>query len=285
MTRFRLKGAEPARASKLKEFLARAAPMRYFIEQWRMDRFCYEAVLNTIQWRPGSRVLDVGYGYSTLPKLLAERHQLEMWAADDVSTGDWARPNFHTPQGQVTYVQELVGDPARSKLPTGYFDLVYSKMGVHFSPFPQDIVWRHMASLVKKEPGAAMIVMAGTASPVEGCPFEAFELLDHIRKLEDRAGNIVALGAFDPQFWREVEAFRITRTISPYLYCAYVMNVVGATDLIPEDLRAENYLLDPDTLFDPFYIQALNACTQRNPDAMKEGFSRTDAFIMCFETI
>lgn len=121
-------------------------------------------LLTSYEWSKEVKVLDVGGAYSPMPNYLQKTHGCEVWVADDFgsSVGDefWRRNN--SPQEhikahpEVKYVLERLGDPGKSSLPSGNFDVVYSLSVLEHVPSQiMPSVWRHMDSLLK--PGGEML--------------------------------------------------------------------------------------------------------------------------------
>lgn len=280
-----LKSASLARVSQTR-VAARDITLNTLLTDWRINRFAHDAILRSRRWRGGERVLDVGCGYSPLPQELADRFGVEMWTADDTQVETWSRPFAPSTERDdgVRHVNELVGDVKRSTLPTGYFDVVYSKFGIHTTPCPQDDAWRHMASLLREQSGSEIVVVAATCSIVERHSANAFPILDRVNEFEDRAKRVSQSGVFDSGFWREMEDWQPPVQVSPYAYCAYVMNVLGVCGAPPDELRAERYLFDPDSLFDPLYAAALVACFKRDPAILESvDYLRMGAMLLRFE--
>lgn len=250
-----------------------------FLSEWRLDNYMHHYLLEARDWAKGDRVLDVGCGYSMLPRILAEEHGAEMWAVDDTDLSGWSRQYLddHQISNKVTYLQELVGDPDTSKLPNNYFDVIYSKVAIHFSPLPQDNVYRHVKTLLRPNAGSEVILLIGTASPFESNPNNTLEKMAEIGVLEDEAQAVLLSGQFNPSFWRGVEAQTMPRLVSPFLYCAYIMNVMDISAIVPSSLRAKEYFSNADTFYDAFYTPALNACYRRDVSQLNIATTHTGA--------
>jgi Methyltransferase domain. len=137
--------------------------------------FDYPWLLTSHDWKEGDKVLDVGPAYSLLPGYIQKKFGCEMWAADDFGStvGDefWKRrssPQEHIEKyPEVKYVLERIGDPAKSSLPAGYFNVVYSLSVLeHVPPQVMPAVWRHMDSLLK--PGGEMFHAVDLLFPSNG---------------------------------------------------------------------------------------------------------------------
>jgi 2-polyprenyl-3-methyl-5-hydroxy-6-metoxy-1,4-benzoquinol methylase len=126
--------------------------------------FNYAWIIDSIQSKPGCRILDVGAGYSRLPSFLAQNHACEVWAVDDFGYSEkgsfWERnqdpQQFIDDHPEVHYVIGRIGDENLNQLPHGYFDFIISASALEHVP-PGDIgkVWSHMDQLLK--PGGVML--------------------------------------------------------------------------------------------------------------------------------
>jgi SAM-dependent methyltransferase len=278
MSKFRLHAPEIGTFTALSNYLAaRREPA--LAADWRIDTFGHEYVLRMRDWRQGERVLDVGCGYSLLPRTLHERFGVEAWGADDYGKGSmpyWSRSqdleDFLKRNAAVKFVFELIGDQERSSLPVGYFDVVYSKLGVHFSPPPHAPLWLHMAALLKDEPGSSLVVMVGHNHVTEGAASSALERLERITRVEDSVLQRLQRGEkLQLTFWNELQEKIHLRQSSPFLYCAYVCSVLGVSGFIPsEDLRAEQFCLNPHNLIDPPHKGILDALYSRRASEVFE---------------
>jgi len=126
--------------------------------------FNFPWLLTSHKWKKEEKVLDVGPAYSRIPAYIQKTFGCEVWAADDfgITAGDdfWTRgrsPQEHIEKHpEVKYVLERLGDPAKSSLPLGYFDVVYSLSALeHVPPKIMPAVWRHMDTLLK--PGGELL--------------------------------------------------------------------------------------------------------------------------------
>jgi len=133
--------------------------------------FDYGWILNSVDWKPEMKVLDVGAGYSRLPSYIARTFGCEVWSVDDFGLGDdgyWTRnqdPNAYILENsEVKYILEKVGDSQDSSLPENYFDVIYSASALeHIEPSQVPGVWLHMSKVLK--PGGLMLHALDIAFP------------------------------------------------------------------------------------------------------------------------
>lgn len=143
--------------------------------EFSIKGFDYPWLLTSHVWKEGEKVLDVGPAYSPLPAYLQKNYSCGMWAADDfgssVGDGFWSRGRspheFIESHPEVNYVLERLGDPSKSSLPTGYFDLIYSLSVLeHVPPQFMPSVLKHMDLLLK--PGGEMLHAVDLLFPSNG---------------------------------------------------------------------------------------------------------------------
>lgn len=150
--------------------------------------FDYGWILNSVEWKPEMKVLDVGAGYSRLPLHIARTFGCEVWSVDDFGFGDdgyWARnqdPNAYIRENSdVRFILEKVGKSQKSSLPENYFDVIYSASALeHIEPSQVPGVWLHMSKILKS--GGLMLHALDIAFPTSrGWPHvlmaEAFDVL------------------------------------------------------------------------------------------------------------
>ncbi len=133
--------------------------------------FDYGWILNSVEWKPEMKVLDVGAGYSRLPLYIARTFGCEVWSVDDFGLGDdgyWTRnqdPNEYIRENsEVKYILEKVGDSQKSSLPENYFDVIYSASALeHIEPSQVPGVWLHMSKILKS--GGLMLHALDIAFP------------------------------------------------------------------------------------------------------------------------
>src|SRR5262245_29277225 len=95
---------------------------------WRMDRYAHELIMQGRTWRAGEKVLDVGCGFSVLPRTLATMFGCEVTGVDDFGLGasaNWKRDvdlePFFAANTPASYIVELLGDGSNSKVPRRYY--------------------------------------------------------------------------------------------------------------------------------------------------------------------
>ncbi len=129
-------------------------------------------ILDSMPWKPGLRVLDVGAGYSWLPIYLAKEKGCEVWSVDDFGTWEsnqfWERsrkPDEHIQaHPEVKYVIGRLGEDRLPDLPASYFDCIYSASALeHVPPSQFSRVWMHMDGLLR--PGGHMLHAIDIAFP------------------------------------------------------------------------------------------------------------------------
>jgi hypothetical protein len=146
-----------------------------FSAKYGLKGFDNPWILESHAWKAGEKVLDIGAAYSKFPSYLYQTFNCEMWAVDDfgmtVDDPFWTRGNspqeFISSHPEVKYLMERLGDPEKSSLPRGYFDVVYSISVLEH--IPQSItpaVWRHMDTLLK--PGGEMLHAVDIFFPSNG---------------------------------------------------------------------------------------------------------------------
>jgi ubiquinone/menaquinone biosynthesis C-methylase UbiE len=120
--------------------------------------FNYAWIIDSVDWKPSLRILDVGAGYSKLPVYLAKTFKCEVWAIDDfgLTEGEtfWERnqdpSDYIDSHPEIKYVIGRIGDPHLDFLPDEYFDIIYSASALEHVPVDDiDKVWRHMDRLLK----------------------------------------------------------------------------------------------------------------------------------------
>jgi 2-polyprenyl-3-methyl-5-hydroxy-6-metoxy-1,4-benzoquinol methylase len=126
--------------------------------------FDYPWLVTSYDWKKGIKVLDIGAAYSPLPIYLQNTYGCEVWAVDDfgITVGDdfWTRNRspleYINEHPEIKYVLERLGDPGKSSLPEGYFDVIYSTSTLEHVPSTHMLaVWSHMDKLLK--PGGEML--------------------------------------------------------------------------------------------------------------------------------
>jgi hypothetical protein len=137
--------------------------------------FDYPWLISSYDWKSGIKVLDVGPAYSPMPLHLQKEFGCEVWAADDfgmtVDDEFWKRgaspQKYIAENPEIKYVLERLGNPAKSSLPSGYFDVVYSLSVLEHVPTSiMPLIWRHMDALLK--PGGEMMHAVDLLFPSNG---------------------------------------------------------------------------------------------------------------------
>jgi SAM-dependent methyltransferase len=271
MSKLRIHPPQIATFAALANYLA-ARPKPSFRADWRADSFGEEFIPRMRDWRAGERVLDAGCGFSHLPRRLQKQHGVEAWGADDFGKGPmpyWQRgqdlDGFLAANASVRYVIELLGDPATSTLPQRYFDVVYSKFGIHFSPPPHADLWRHMELLLSDKPGSEIVVLIPHNHVTNGEPASALERLAHVSAREDEVARRLRSGRPLPDaFWVQLQTELVLDKSSPFLYCGYIASTLGISGFMPDEtLRARDFCLNPANLVDPPYKGLLDALFSR----------------------
>jgi ubiquinone/menaquinone biosynthesis C-methylase UbiE len=153
---------------------------RYHIDEkfgvkFGIKGFDYPWLVSSYPWKKGVKVLDVGPAYSPMPLHLQKEYGCEVWAVDDFgqTVGDdfWMRHNspgkYVKEHPEVKYILERLGDPSKSSLPSGYFDIIYSLSVLeHVPPDIMPAVWQHMDRLLK--PGGEMLHAVDLLFPSNG---------------------------------------------------------------------------------------------------------------------
>ncbi len=106
----------------------------YSDDQWGIKAHNRPWVISRMKMSKGLRALEVGGAYSTLPKMLADKHGIEAWIGDDfgASINDvtmwtrWGNPQeLPIKNKPVIYVFEPFG-AFSEKYPSNYFDYIFS---------------------------------------------------------------------------------------------------------------------------------------------------------------
>lgn len=272
-----LSRAEAATFAWLKKLMADTAVPCHSLEwQWRNHGFGELIMPVARDWKKSEKVLDAGCGYSPLPNFLAETFGVEMWSADDFGGDDtfWRRdkdPAGLAKQVRVRHVYEPIGK-IDSSLPSGYFDVVYSKLGLHIAPAPQWSIWRHFAQLLSDRKGSSLYILANIGSLCDGDPASALQRFDDVRRIEDEVAiGLERDGGLPEAWWHDLETKLLLRQTSAYLYAAFLAAAFGIEGVkIPENMRAEAFCCDPGALVDPQYTGLLQATYTRNARRLPE---------------
>lgn len=126
--------------------------------------FDYSWLISSRTWRKGENVMDVGGAYSSLPIWISKTYGCNVWVVDDFGIDSnelfWKRgrsPQEHiAAHPQIKFILERLGDPLKSSLPAGFFDVVYSASALEHVPgHLLSAVWQHMDMLLK--PGGELL--------------------------------------------------------------------------------------------------------------------------------
>ena len=143
--------------------------------RFSLKGFDYPWLLTCRAWKAGEKVLDVGAAYSPMPHHLQKTFGCEMWAADDFGLESdesfWERAGspreYIESHPEIKFVLERLGDPQKSSLPQGYFDVIYSLSVLeHIPGSVLPAVWKHMDALLK--PGGELIHAVDMHFPSNG---------------------------------------------------------------------------------------------------------------------
>ncbi len=204
-------------------------------------------------WHREDRVLDVGCGYSELPARFARRHGCEVWGLDDFGRNSndlfWLRGQdpdaFVASVPEVRFVFERLGDPARSSLEPGSFDVILTNNALHVAPPPHAPIWRHAASLLNDRPGSEIAAAMVCNFASDGAPEHAMARLRRIGELEDRVvRHLNETDRFDEGFWAEIHDIvkASPHRQSPLVYVAYMARSMGVQPFaFPGELRAASF--------------------------------------------
>jgi hypothetical protein len=267
MTGFRLHSAEMARFSSLRQLLAAESRFRpqSLGTPWWLDTFADRAMLSVRDWKAGERVLDIGCGFSLLPQWLMESYGVEAWGADDFHRWPADSTDAFIAKSPVRYVKEFLGEPSQSSLPPRSFDCVYSKLALHLIDEPHRDVLHHMQALLRETPGSEITLLTQCRLASSYAPDRGLAALDEIDAMETQVRDLRRAGKPAPEaLWSELHRRGKLLSTSPFLYCAYVLEVLGASGEPPESLRALNVAFDPNILIDPPYAAAMDACVFRD---------------------
>lgn len=180
MSAYQLMEASLADTRRLLGYKVRADPEIHL----NLKGFDCGWILESIAWRPGLKVLDVGGGYSWFPIYLAREKQCEVWSVDDFGTWDsdrfWKRskdPEEHIrAHPEVKYILGRLGEDRRLDIPIGYFDCIYSISALeHVPPARFADVWKHMDGLLRH--GGEMVHALDIAFPTSGGPTRVLRAL------------------------------------------------------------------------------------------------------------
>lgn len=114
----------------------------YTPDQWGIKAHNRPWIEEAGQFAKGQKVIEVGGGYSLLPKYLAEKYELEAWIGDDfgMTSGEpiwsrWGNPlDLPSKYPSVKYVFEQFGTFS-SKYPDAYFDRIFTVSTLEHLPY------------------------------------------------------------------------------------------------------------------------------------------------------
>ena len=106
----------------------------YTDDQWGIKAHNRPWIAEKGSFAQGQKIVEVGGAYSSLPKYLSQKYDLEAWVVDDFgkSMGEeetwsrWGEPEKLAAENpEVHYEFELFGNDS-SKIPSNYFDRIFS---------------------------------------------------------------------------------------------------------------------------------------------------------------
>ena len=235
---------------------------------FNLKGFDYAWLTSSREWRQDEKVLDVGAAYSPLPIHIRETFGSEVWVVDDFGLKSdlsfWARnrspQEFVSSHPQIKYVLERLGDQAKSSLPAGYFDVVYSiSVLEHIPQSLMESVWQHMDSLLK--PGGEMLHAIDLSFPSNRGLWKLLgtELYD-------------AFYVFVPH------GLRVRHCMAtPKAYTRLALSTLSTHHSMRKELSVRNMVLDPDILTEG-YEYGINRITK---DGMKDyRYQRTGTLLL-----
>jgi SAM-dependent methyltransferase len=216
--------------------------------------FDYPWLILSHAWKKGENVLDVGGAYSSLPDWINKTYGCNVWVVDDFGIDSnelfWKRgrsPQEHiSAHPELKFILERLGDPQKSSLPTGYFDVVYSASVLEH--VPGDLltaVWQHMDLLLK--PGGELLHAVDVPFPTN---FGVMGML-----------KVLAMDWFFPLMPRALKAkhFRI----SPKTYTRLVLKALKIPNPSLKSLGMLNMAINPD-VFTEGYEHGYNRIVKDN---------------------
>ena len=130
----------------------------YTNDQWGIKAHNRPWIANVGQFSKGQKIAEVGGAYSTLPKYLSQKHELEAWIIDDFgkSTGEEAWSRWGDPAEvaaknlDVHYEFEILGIFS-PRIPSDYFDRIFSVSTLEHIPWEFHVdVFRDMHRCLAK---------------------------------------------------------------------------------------------------------------------------------------
>lgn len=226
----------------------------YFGADLGIKGFDYPWLLTSYDWKKETKALDIGSAYSPLPIHIQKTYGCEVWAADDfgITVGNefWKRGSspetYIREHPEVKYILERLGDPSKSSIPTGYFDVIYSLSVLEHVPSQiMPAVWRHMDLLLK--PGGEMLHAIDVLFPSNAGVRKllSYQLFDWLH-------------AFIPVFYKQQHVLA-----TPLNYMRRVARVLDFRLGSPKNLDVLTMSLSPNTLVES-YQYGLNRIVKDN---------------------
>jgi SAM-dependent methyltransferase len=205
--------------------------------------FNYAWILDSIQWKSDSRILDVGAGYSRLPTYIAQTYGCDVWAVDDFGYSEngnfWERnqdpSHYIDDHPEIHYVIGRIGDKNLNELQPESFDVIISASALEHVPQGDVIkVWSHMDHLLK--PGGIMLHGLDIAFPTNlGWKHVALAVL---------------FDFFYPLIPSTIKQRFVYETPKSYIrYLSRIINLTGKGRF--RDLGVVNMVLDPEIVIEP----------------------------------
>lgn len=119
----------------------------YTLDQWGIKAHNRPWIEKNGQFAKGQKVIEIGGGYSLLPKYLAEKYELEAWIGDDFGMTSeepiwsrWGNPlDLPSRYPSVKYVFEQFGTFS-SQYPDAYFDRIFTVSTLEHIPYQHRLV-------------------------------------------------------------------------------------------------------------------------------------------------
>ena len=214
-----------------------------FGANFNIKGFDYPWLISSRSWEKGENVLDVGGAYSPLYNHLQKEYGSNVWVVDDFGVDSdedyWKRgrsPQEHiAAHPEIRYVLERIGNPEKSSLPEGFFDVVYSISTLEHVPGRMlRSVWQHMDLLLK--PGGEMLHAVDV-------PFQTNFGISGMLKVQ-------VMDWFFPCMPKSIrhKHFRI----SPRTYARLALSALGVRAPRLKNLAMVNMAINPDIFVDGY---------------------------------